>query len=507
MTWDMLFNLAGAWHVFQGQVPHVDFHDPVGALNFLLTVAGFHLIGLSPDAMLAGASLMALLLFACACIAVAPRLPLLPAVLFVLFASLLALMPANAGDLPNAYSFAMSYNRYGWSAISIIALILFMPTRARDDGGIIDKVVVGVLLLALFYLKVTYFLAGIGTVALALIVCPAVRARWPWWAVVALLPIANAIAPYSQAYLADLYTAAVADGVKANYVLQINYFLSNATEHALYLALVAAAVWLWWHGVAPLRVPVAAAFLVAMGWLLLSQNSQWNGVPLPVVVALLLYEVLRARRLGALPLLLLILPVMWIATSAASVIGHYFKTRDPTLTVVERTNLRGLAVPTEADSLLEAFAEPDRPPQLLSRARVKRPRHELSAYEYVQTILEAASLLGRPPYRPGVVVLLDQVNPLPFMLGWQPPRGGDLWSGPLEPMQPAAQVLADADYVLIPKFSTIGEWTQAVVTTHYARYLADHCRELEESRSWRLLGCQRQSAQSFTAAPANQQLP
>ncbi|WP_296378521.1 hypothetical protein [Reyranella sp.] len=28
---------------------------------------------------------------------------------------LLVLRPANVGDPPNAYSFAMVYNRYGWS--------------------------------------------------------------------------------------------------------------------------------------------------------------------------------------------------------------------------------------------------------------------------------------------------------------------------------------------------------------------------------------------------------
>src|SRR6185437_2837070 len=36
MTWDLLFNLAGAWHVHLGHVAHVDFHEPVGQLNFLL---------------------------------------------------------------------------------------------------------------------------------------------------------------------------------------------------------------------------------------------------------------------------------------------------------------------------------------------------------------------------------------------------------------------------------------------------------------------------------------
>src|SRR5216683_719096 len=39
MTWDLLFNLAGAWQLHFGHVPHVDFHHPVGRLNFWLTDA------------------------------------------------------------------------------------------------------------------------------------------------------------------------------------------------------------------------------------------------------------------------------------------------------------------------------------------------------------------------------------------------------------------------------------------------------------------------------------
>src|SRR5215475_15428949 len=57
MTWDMLFDIAGAWHVFQGHIPHVDFHDPVGELNFLLTAAGFYLVGPRLEAFLVGSSL------------------------------------------------------------------------------------------------------------------------------------------------------------------------------------------------------------------------------------------------------------------------------------------------------------------------------------------------------------------------------------------------------------------------------------------------------------------
>jgi hypothetical protein len=110
----------------------------------------------------------------------------------------------------------------------------------------------------------------------------------------------------------------------------------------------------------------------------------------------------------------------------------------------------------------------------------------LSPYEYVQTIMEAASLLSRYPR--GTIVLLDQVNPMPFVLGWPPPRGGNLWSGPRAASRPVEQLFADADYVLIAKFSTIGAWTEDAETKLYGGYLADHFRHLEETQSWQLLG-------------------
>src|ERR1700736_2451896 len=103
----------------------------------------------------------------------------LPAALFVIFARLLLLMPANVGNKPNAYSFAMSYNRYGWSLLSILALILFVPPRDRIAGDWIDVANASLLVVALFYLKVTYFAGGLAFVGLAILISPHIRARLP----------------------------------------------------------------------------------------------------------------------------------------------------------------------------------------------------------------------------------------------------------------------------------------------------------------------------------------
>src|SRR5258708_26320818 len=174
--WDFVYNLAGAWHLQHGHVAHVDFHEPVGQLNFMRTARGLGLVGPTPFAFLIGIAIVAAVAFASASVAAMRRLPTLPAALFVIFVTLLVLMPANVGDKPNAYSFAMSYNRYGWSLLSILALILFLPPRDRAERDTIDIANAGLVLVVLFYLKVTYFAAGLAFLGLAVVTCPHIRA-------------------------------------------------------------------------------------------------------------------------------------------------------------------------------------------------------------------------------------------------------------------------------------------------------------------------------------------
>ena len=129
---------------------------------------------------------------------------------------------------------------------------------------------------------------------------------------------------------------------------------------------------------------------------------------------------------------------------------------------------------------------------MLNRARTVGATNEVSEFEYVQTRLEAAALFdgggsGAPQGRPGGIVLLDQVNPLPFMLGRPPLRGGSLWLDPLFPWPPDEVLFADANFVLIPKFSTSLATTRAALG-RYGNYLEAHFPARSETRSWILLG-------------------
>jgi len=492
MTWDLLFNLAGAWHLLNGHVPHLDFHEPVGALNFLLTRIGFALVGCTPFAFVAGAILVALAVFAAATAAAIVRLRFLPALLFVAFASLLVLMPANIGDKPDAYSFAMSYNRYGWSALSILTLIFFLPRRDAGQRYGLDLVNATALLTALFYLKITYFAAALGLLAVSCLLCPHMRARLPAWLLVGGLQVANALAPWNSPYLSDIVNAAHAGAVRNSISVHLNNLLADVEGYTAYATLLGVAGWLYLRRQAPLSLPLAMAAILGTGLLVLSQNHQSHGLPLGIAAAFLLYEQVHRRWGASVPALpaLAVLVLASIGADAVSLVGYHAQARpDDRLKVVTTGQLAGLAVPAEHAGLLTAFASEPPNPALLNAARREQSRYELSPAEYVTTLLEAAGLLQSARYPPGKVALLDQVNPLPFMLGWTPPRGGNLWSGPGAPMQPAERLFADVDYVLIPKFSTYMAWTERA-EREYGPYLAQTFPIRQETRSWALLSRQ-----------------
>ena len=489
MTWDFVYNLSGAWHLWNGQVEHVDFHDPLGLLSFLPTLAGFELVGLTPDAFLVGACLVALVAFVSAILAAMRRLPLVPAVLFVVFVCLLALRPANVGESLTSYTFAMSYNRYGWSLLAVLTLILFLPPRDGRRLDLLDTAVAGLLLVTFFYLKITYFAAGIALVALAAIVSPHVRRRPAVPAIMVALILLNAVAPWNHAYLADILDAVRAGAIRSKLTFHVNNFFTNGEGSAAYVAAVLFSAWLCWRGLASIRLPIAVAGILAVALFVLSQNHQTHGLPAAIVIAFLLYDHLSRRgdALASAAPVLMIFPLFVVSASAVSIWAYHTRAEDSSdLQIVARTNLEGLAVPIDRSGLLDAFASGKPSHALLNWSRALQPHVELTATEYVDTIMEAADLLADGKRRPGGIVVLDQVNPFPFMLGWVPPRGGNLWSATGAPLRPASEVFADADYVLIPKFSTDAAWTERAARA-YTDHLSKHYPKVEDTRSWSLL--------------------
>ena len=179
---------------------------------------------------------------------------------------------------------------------------------------------------------------------------------------------------------------------------------------------------MWWLGRATYRLPLTLLFLLVMSLLLLSQNSQAAGMPSAIVVLFVLYDQLRTtfaslsnRDVAPWLLTLLLFPLFAVSGYAASIAGYDASAHGPRgVHVVERTNLHGLAVPEGQRgtflSFSHSFDYPSRP-----KDAPAQPLYQLSDYEYVLVLMDAADLLkGRER---GGIALLDSVNPLPVHAG------------------------------------------------------------------------------------------
>jgi hypothetical protein len=499
MTWDLLFNLEGAWRVLAGQTPHVDFHDPLGTLAFWPSAIGMLILGPTVFACILGKLLAGAVTFVAASFAAARRLTLLPAALFVLFACSLVLIPTNTGSMVDHFSFAMTYNAMCWAALSILALIVYLPPARRGPGDWpadwpadwIDPALGALLLLAMFYLKITFFLVGIVAVAGALVVSPHLRARRLAWTAVACAALANAAAPWNWPYLADIFGAVRSGAVRDDVAGLAFLAAANVTELALHGVTLLAALALWRARLAPAQLPAAVGVLLVCAATAFSQNAQLRGLPLACVAAFLLHAQLRniLRRSGhggatVMLLAALIYPIAHVGAAVFSIASyHAAAASDSGAIVVGRTNLRGLALPrSQSDAVAHQEVDYD----WIANLRPIGGGVRVSQAAYVDSLLEAAALFGPASGRSGGIQLLDQVNPMAFVLGRPAPRGVALWMDLEFPFQPAATSFAEVSHVLIPKLSTYAELTAAAVA-HYGGYLAAHFPDRTETRHWVLL--------------------
>jgi hypothetical protein len=495
MTWDLLFNLEGAWHLHNGHAAHVDFHDPLGVLNFALTAIGFELVGVSPHAFIVGELLAVAALFATAVVAVRRRLPMLPGTLFVVFVCQLVLKPVNVGENVQDFTFAMAYNAMGWSALAVLSLILFLPPRGRRDAGWLDTATVAFLLLALFHLKITYFAAALAELAAALVIAPHIRRRALRWSVAGGLVVAHAFAPSNAPYLADIFAALESGAANSALIPFIILMFANLSELSLLAIGLLIAFWLWRTGEASALLPLAAGLLMAVSCGVLLQNTQERGLVLSVVVALLLYDHFRGDpAVGRRPvskwmlLALLVVPVAGTLKQSVSLAGYAVEAaRSRMLFTFENgSGLEGLSVPRGSEALMDAVLKRPSDYRLFSAIRAAGVGdEEVSQYEYAQSLIDGAALFADPARRDGAMVVLDQVNPLPFMLRRPPPRGSQLWLDLRFPWRSADEALGDADYVMVPKFPTYREVTRAAFE-RYGTYIATHFPVRTENRSWLL---------------------
>lgn len=322
---DALFLADGARRIAAGQIPHVDFSVPIGALS--LGLYRFAEVALAPIPPFIGMHLLAFVLLVPLLLAAGRQLPPLGAVLLVGLVGVAALLPFNTvGPGGATTDFYASYNRFGAAFALAYLAFLFRADPARRGTGVL----LGYAALFALGLKVVY----LGVVAAPLAVLFLLDPRWRRPAVVgALLTLAvlggiEFSTGMVSAYVADLRAMSAINGGRMGY-LAVSFVLKNlaaclASGGFVGMLLLAG----WMDGakvgrLAALRTPLAMAAALAM--LILAESQSTGGHALAGALGLLFApNLLAPTRLAPSPHARLAAARMLLAGGVVLAIGGVF---------------------------------------------------------------------------------------------------------------------------------------------------------------------------------------
>lgn len=150
-----------------GQVPHLDFMTPIGAMAFApivwLVQTG---MGVG-NAFIWAQILLALVFVPLVWRSAATRLSPWLGMIFGLIIMVLILALIH-GESHSAVSVSMHYNRWSWAAAFVVIMLAIQPPKVSNNG-LIDGLIIGGLMMLMLMIKITYFAALSIPVVVALI--------------------------------------------------------------------------------------------------------------------------------------------------------------------------------------------------------------------------------------------------------------------------------------------------------------------------------------------------
>jgi hypothetical protein len=471
---DLMIFLDGAHRIVSGQVPHVDFHTPMGPLTNLLPAAGYLLTGSLGAAMPLGVGLLILILAPVMALLLVSRLRPALALPMAVYLALILAAPANLGEPPQVLSFAMFYNRIGWAALALLLVMVLPPRGARHP--VRDGLCAAVLTLLMLYLKASY-----GAVALAFLAAMLLdkdARRWAAFALVATVAVTlvlEAVWRLPSAYLLDLLQAAHASGaVQGGPERLLVSLRENLFDYVVFALAAAVAL----AALRDLRLLLFLGFCGGAGLMIQNQNFQISGIVTLAAGAVVAAEAI-ARR-GAPPAVLRgRAPLAAAGVLLLALVAPM---------IVDRSVALGTHVVLAGTKPAYRFALPrlDRI-VLADTGSIHDVRYTA---EYVATLDDGARALTALGPKATRVTVLDFVNPFSAGLGLPSPRG-DYSVTQFERtfdrthFVAAEAALGDAGVVMEPKWRIDPPGTEAFLAL-YADYLAAHFESAGETEHWRL---------------------
>ncbi|MEM9974631.1 MAG: hypothetical protein AAF771_10655 [Pseudomonadota bacterium] len=164
---DALHVVDVAMRMHLGQIPHLEFHTPLGAMAFLpiAWMLGFGApLGM---AYLGAQALMAALVLPLAFWAAWTRLPKRTAFVFAAM-PIIVMASLSYGTAEPPVTIAMHYNRWAWALAFVVAILIALPPRT-PARPFVDGAVLGIALAGLALIKAPYFVALAPVAVIALI--------------------------------------------------------------------------------------------------------------------------------------------------------------------------------------------------------------------------------------------------------------------------------------------------------------------------------------------------
>ena len=409
-----------------GQAPHRDFHTPHGALAHYFPYWGYRLAGQYGGA-LEMASVLALgAVLPCAVVALARGVALPLGLLILIALAALIVVPWNPGDGALVASQFLFYNRWCWAALG--ALFLFFLSARNNTSAVVEGLAVAVLLLFLFFTKMSYF--AVGGVFVAVFGIAFRRFSRP--AAIGLVVFVGAtLAVQVWNDSVDDYLGDVTDAVKATgffWTGSNSPFLVNVLGSWPQYAALAIACGLAASSASLTRVDwTFLLFVVAASVAILAQNGAQACVFALVAAFPRLIDCCRGvrRALATSALLLFLLPPLL----AQGVAAFAFTAKHAHYAPVELPRMQAV---------------------LFSR----------SEHDAIRHLRSGLALLERDDLASGGLMAFDFANWFPVFLDIAPVKGR-LWcyhvgrSVSHETAPPASATFANVRHIMVPKFATI----------------------------------------------------
>jgi hypothetical protein len=301
---DVMILLDSGWRIINGQIPNVDYYNPLGPLTGWLVAFGMKVTSPSASSIAYGNVLLFMILTPWAWFIARSRVSAINAFIFALFMGVLLVTPRSLSTPIREITYAMLYNRHAFVLLSMLSIEVFIsPRTSVKPRFLLSGLSSGILLALLFVCKINFFIIGAVSCLLSIILF---RYKKIWLiSFLASLAIAwlgiHIFFNFNVfSYLSDIFLATKAhDKIQRLYTLK-GVFQANLPW--LYLIFVLIAICAIDRSSKDGRrdvvcnrtkVQIVVLFLAFSGVILSGTSAQITDIPLFFVAALILLEYLR----------------------------------------------------------------------------------------------------------------------------------------------------------------------------------------------------------------------